>query len=194
MNNNSDNQNIDNENHQIFDTSKIKLIVGLGNIGREYINTRHNIGFEFVETLAKTSKFNEEKKFKAYLHQVEINGYKIYLAKPTTMMNMSGESVNLISKYYNIEPNEILIAHDDLDLKLGSYKIQFSKGPRIHNGILSIENRLGTTKFWRLRIGVDNRYMATKDLMSGASYVLSTFKPDELNVVSKVIYDIIESL
>lgn len=194
MNNNSDNQNIDNENHQIFDTSKIKLIVGLGNIGREYINTRHNIGFEFVETLAKTSKFNEEKKFKAYLHQVEINGHKIYLAKPTTMMNMSGESVNLISKYYNIEPNEILIAHDDLDLKLGSYKIQFSKGPRIHNGILSIENRLGTTKFWRLRIGVDNRYMATKDLMSGASYVLSTFKPDELNVVSKVIYDIIESL
>ncbi len=183
-----------------FDITKIKLIIGLGNLGREYIGTRHNVGFEFVETLAGTSRFNEEKKLKALIHVVEDahgnslpQGQKIILAKPTTMMNSSGEAVQLIKNFYKLEDEEILVVHDDLDLLIGSYKIQFSKGPKVHNGIISIENRLGSTKFWRLRIGVENRDAITRKNFPGMAYVLGKFKSDEVAILQKMFDDIIKN-
>jgi PTH1 family peptidyl-tRNA hydrolase len=174
-----------------FDIAQIKLIVGLGNIGREFTNTRHNIGFDFVEQFAETKNFLEEKKFKASVCESKIHGLKVILAKPTTMMNSSGEAVNQVSKFYKIKPQEILVVHDDLDIKLGAYKLHYSKGPKIHNGILSIENHLGTTNFWRLRLGVDNRDENLRKHISGADYVLSTFSTEERVVVDIVFKKII---
>ena len=155
-----------------FNIEDIRLIVGLGNVGKAYSNTRHNVGFVFVENLADNKRFLEEPKFKALINQADFGGSKKIFAEATTMMNLSGETVSLISKFYQIDPKEILVVHDDLDLRLGSYKLQFGKGPKVHNGLLSIENRLGTAKFWRLRVGVDNREVSTRDLMSGSDYVL----------------------
>jgi PTH1 family peptidyl-tRNA hydrolase len=185
---------IDNKELEQFDISKIKLIVGLGNVGREYDQTRHNIGFEFLDFFAKSSRFQLESKLKAYLHSILVDNRKVILAKPSTFMNMSGESVNLIAKYYNIKPEEILVVHDDLDLRLGTYKIQFAKGPKVHNGILSVEKRLGTADFWRLRVGVDNREVSIRDYLSGSSYVLSRFAQKEYQIVLDTFQSILESL
>lgn len=182
------------ENEELqFNLSKIRLIIGLGNIGREYDQTRHNVGFDFVDFLGGTLRFGEESKLKSLLLSAEVDGNRTLLAKPTTMMNMSGESVSLILKYYNIENDELLVVHDDLDLMLGKYKIQFAKGPKVHNGITSIENRLGTNKFWRLRIGIDNRDASTRDSVPGANYVLARFKQDEQETIDKVFEDVNEN-
>ncbi|MEP7103097.1 MAG: aminoacyl-tRNA hydrolase [Candidatus Dojkabacteria bacterium] len=173
-----------------FDIKKIRLIVGLGNIGRAYVNSRHNVGFDFTEKLAGTRRFLEEPKLKALMYMGDFEGEKKTFAEPTTMMNVSGESVSLIMKFYKIKAEEILVIHDDLDLRLGSYKLQFNKGPKIHNGILSIENRIGTSKFWRLRIGVDNREMSIRNEISGADYVLGHFKIDETKMLEDVFFDV----
>lgn len=175
-----------------FKLENIKLIVGLGNEGNEFINTRHNIGFNFVEKLAGSSKFLKDTKLKASLFSKDINGKKYLLIKPQTQMNLSGEAVNLVSKYYEIEPAQILIVHDDLDLKIGCFKIMFSKGPKLHNGINSIENRLGTSDFWRLRIGVDNRDLTTRENIPPSSYVLSRFRVDENEILNRCIELIIK--
>ena len=176
------------DNEQSFDLNKIRLIVGLGNVGREYDQTRHNVGFAFLDFLAGKLRFSEESKLKSLLLSTEVGGMRVLLVKPTTMMNLSGESISLVIKYYGIESSEILVAHDDLDLMIGKYKLQFAKGPKIHNGINSIEHRLGTADFWRLRIGIENRDMA--DTTPGSNYVLSRFKQDERDQISSVFDEI----
>lgn len=181
---------MENQLEKQFDINEIKLMVGLGNLGREYDQTRHNIGFEFIDTLAGSNKFNNEVKFKSLTFTKDVGGKKLILIKPSTFMNSSGEAVVLVSKYYNIEPHEILIVHDDLDLMLGSYKIQFAKGPKLHNGLLSIQNRLGTNKFWRLRIGVENRDSNEKQFLAGHSYVLSKFKTSEMDKLLEIFNEI----
>jgi len=175
-----------------FNIQSIKAIFGLGNIGREYIGTRHNVGFEFLEKLAGSTRFLEEKKLKALIYTFENDGKKLLLVKPTTYMNASGETVQLVKQFYKFEDEEILVVHDDLDLLLGNYKIQFGKGPRIHNGITSIENRLGSNKFWRLRLGIENRTIDDRRFLSGASYVLSKFKNDEVLVINNLFNKILQ--
>lgn len=157
-----------------FDISKIKLIVGLGNIGDKFQFTRHNAGFLFQDNLASKLqvKFKFEKIFLGEFSEFLFNANKIYLLKPHTMMNESGKSVRACAKFYKILPSEILIVHDDLDINLGKSLLQFGKGPKVHNGIISIENSIGTTKFWRSRIGVDSRSSDERQYMSGADYVL----------------------
>lgn len=167
-----------------FDINSIKLIVGLGNPGKEYVKTRHNAGFIFLDLLS--NEFLTETKFKAEIANVTINK-KILLAKPTTYMNASGESVVAICNFYKLLPKEILVVHDDLDVKLGEYKLQFNKGPKVHNGILSIENLLATTEFWRLRVGIDNRTEELRKLISGSDYVLGRFSPEELDALDKTL-------
>lgn len=173
-----------------FNINDIKLIVGLGNIGNEYNQTRHNVGFDFLDFIGGTLKFNNESKLKSLLLSINLNKKKIILCKPTTMMNLSGESVSLVSKYYNIQPEEILVAHDDLDLRIENYKFQFAKGPKIHKGIISIENKLATNNFWRLRIGIDNRDVTNRKQSQGVDYVLDKFKRDELEMLKKMFLDI----
>lgn len=168
----------------------IKLVVGLGNIGNEYIWTRHNVGFEFLDTLVNKSTFKPDKDFYAEISEFKNQNFRVTLVKPTTLMNLSGKSVSSISKFYHLEPHQILIIHDDLDILVGEYKIQFSKGPKIHNGIASVEKFLGTADFWRVRIGVDGRDEIERKNIEGRDYVLGRFKIKERDLINNVFEEI----
>jgi len=180
------------QEQKMFSINEIKLIVGLGNTGNEFIGTRHNVGFEFLDSLVSGQRFKEDRDLFSDFIEKSFSENKVLLLKPRTMMNLSGKAVISAKTYYKIKPEEILIVHDDLDIQLGSYKMHFSRGPKIHNGILSIENRLGTQEFWRLRIGVDNRDVVTRNHMTGAAYVLGRFKADERNLIIQTYNDIIK--
>lgn len=183
------------ENLEIkFDINEIKLIVGLGNHGNEYDQTRHNAGFMFLDYILKGQKFKLESKLKSLLLEATYNDKRLIFSKPQTYMNSVGESVVLISSYFKIKPQEILVVHDDLDIQLGKYKIAFAKGPKIHNGILSVENRLSTKNFWRLRIGIDNRNLVERESYPGSNYVLSKFKNDEITLLFNTFEEIEQSL
>lgn len=171
-----------------FKISEIKLIVGLGNPGKEYAKTRHNAGFMLFDQF--NVDFLLENKFKAEVSQFKTERQKFLLAKPNTFMNSSGESVVAICNFYKILPSEVLVIHDDLDIKLGEYKLQFCKGPKVHNGILSIENSLSTEEFWRLRVGIDNRSPELKKHMTGSDYVLGRFTDEELVTIEDLFKQI----
>ena len=132
------------------------VIVGLGNPGKEYHETHHNVGFMFVDKIASSynATFKLEKKHSCDVAQILINGEKHYLLKPLTYMNLSGKAVKSFCDYYKINPNEILVISDDLDLAVSAFRIRKSGGAGGHKGILSIINELGTNEFARLRIGI----------------------------------------
>ncbi|NUE66863.1 aminoacyl-tRNA hydrolase [Snodgrassella sp. ESL0253] len=136
--------------------SHIRLIVGLGNPGKEYEHTRHNIGFDFVDELACLWKIGlkEEKKFFGQVARVNLDEGEIWLLKPSTYMNKSGTAVQALTKFYKIAPEEILIIHDELDIPCG--QIRFKKGGSNggHNGLKDIQAWLGTPDFYRLRLGI----------------------------------------
>lgn len=142
----------------------MKLIVGLGNPGQKYKNNRHNVGFMVVDRLM------EEK----------LPGIK--LLKPDSFMNRSGVAVK------REEPNLrfLYVVHDDLDIELGKFKISFGKGPKVHNGLKSIYEQMGTKDFWHVRVGIDNR-MKTGFRGTGEEYVLQNFRPEEREIIKNVI-------
>ena len=129
----------------------IKLVVGLGNPGREYEQTRHNAGFWWVETLAREygATFKKENKFHGELAKLG----SVWLLKPLTFMNRSGQAVGSLAKFFQIQPEEILVAHDEMDLPPGGLKIK-TGGAAGSNGVKDIVSHLGTRDFWRLRIGI----------------------------------------
>lgn len=133
----------------------IRLIVGLGNPGSNYENTRHNAGFWFVEQLARREGkfFYEEKKFFGEVTKILIGNQDIWLLKPNTYMNRSGQSVVALALYYKILPEEILVVHDELDLLPGCMKLKKGGGNAGHNGLKDITVKLSTPNFWRLRLG-----------------------------------------
>ncbi len=135
--------------------SDIRLIVGLGNPGPDYEDTRHNAGFWFVEQLARRESafFREEKKFLGDVARVRINGRDVWLLKPNTYMNRSGQAVVALALYYKITPDEILVVHDELDLMPGCMKMKKGGGNAGHNGLKDISEKLSTPNFWRLRLG-----------------------------------------
>ena len=134
----------------------IKLIAGLGNPGKDYQVHRHNAGFWFIESLANNldSKFSSQSKFFGETAICLIGTNKVHLLKPKTFMNNSGQSVKALSSYYNIEPEEILVIHDDLDLAPGSVKIKMGGGHGGHNGLKDTIKALNTSDFYRLRLGI----------------------------------------
>ncbi|MCO6513526.1 MAG: aminoacyl-tRNA hydrolase [Snodgrassella sp.] len=136
--------------------SHLRLIVGLGNPGSEYEHTRHNIGFDFIDELAKLWKtsLKEEKKFFGQVARVNLNEGEVWLLKPLTFMNKSGTAVQALAKFYKILPEEILIIHDELDIPCG--QVRFKKGGSNggHNGLKDIQAWLGTAEFYRLRLGI----------------------------------------
>ena len=152
----------------------IKLIVGLGNPGPKYSETRHNAGFWFVEDLASQyrSRFLPEKKFHGEVARINLEGKDIWLLKPETYMNRSGLSVVSLAAFYKIAPENILVAHDEIDLKAGTARLKSGGGHGGHNGLRDIISHLGTKDFQRLRIGVD--HPGSKDLV--VDYVLK--RPD----------------
>jgi PTH1 family peptidyl-tRNA hydrolase len=136
--------------------SAIRLIVGLGNPGREYVTTRHNAGFwwldEFVQQYAVT--FKADSKFHGLVAKIHLNGHELCLLKPQTFMNVSGRAVGALAQFYKILPSEILVVHDELDLPPGSAKLKLGGGHGGHNGLKDIIAHLSTKDFWRLRIGI----------------------------------------
>ena len=155
----------------------MKLVVGLGNPGAEYKNTRHNIGFMFLDYINNGENFVLNKKFKAMELETVINGTKIMFIKPLTYMNLSGETVLKYVNYYKIQISDILVIQDDLDMDIGRYKLMFNHGDGGHNGIKNIINNLNSREFLRLKIGISKANIDTKD------YVLGTFNKDELRVI-----------
>jgi PTH1 family peptidyl-tRNA hydrolase len=133
----------------------IDLIVGLGNPGREYEATRHNAGFWFVDLLAREHRgtFARDKKLQGETAEIEIAGRRIRLLKPTTYMNLSGQSVGAAVNYYKIAPELVLVAYDELDLPSGRAQLRFDGSSAGHNGVGSIIQHIGP-KFWRLRFGI----------------------------------------
>lgn len=167
----------------------MKLIVGLGNPGKDYQDTRHNVGFMVIDNYLSTSDWKE--KFNALYHETRINGEKVIFIKPLTYMNLSGDAVVKYVNYYDVDINDIFVIHDDLDLSFGSYKLKKDSSAGGHNGIKSIINRLGTQKFSRLKVGVsNNKNIDTKD------YVLGRFgksESEELRKLQTTFNEIIES-
>jgi PTH1 family peptidyl-tRNA hydrolase len=134
----------------------IKLIVGLGNNGKDYSLNRHNVGFWFIDKLAELSlnPFKKESKFNAKVLQTTIAKNLVFLLKPNGYINLSGSPILSFIKFYKINPEEILIIHDDIDIKLGDIKIKFGGGHSGHNGLKDIIKTLKSKDFYRLRIGV----------------------------------------
>lgn len=137
-------------------TQPIKLIVGLGNPGPDYARTRHNAGFWLVEELADDLRcaFTVEKSFFGAVAKSRVNGEQIYLAKPLTFMNRSGQCVGALARFYKLVPEEILVLHDELDLMPGQVKVKQGGGHAGHNGLRDIQSVLGSPNFWRLRLGI----------------------------------------
>lgn len=154
----------------------IKLIIGLGNPGREYEDTRHNAGFWFVDELSRKlgANFNLESKYFGFVAKTKIAGNDIWLLKPQTYMNLSGKSVQSLASFYKILPEEILVAHDELDFKPGTTKLKQGGGNGGHNGLKDIDRVIGKN-YWRLRIGIGHPGDAAKV----ASFVLNRPTVDE---------------
>ncbi|TAJ77897.1 MAG: aminoacyl-tRNA hydrolase [Gallionellaceae bacterium] len=136
--------------------SEIKLIVGLGNPGKEYEATRHNAGFWWVDELARrhNAGFKTDSKFHGLVAKANLHGHEVHLLKPQTFMNVSGRAVVALALFYKILPDQILVAHDELDLPPGSAKLKMGGGHGGHNGLKDIIAHLGTKEFWRLRVGI----------------------------------------
>jgi PTH1 family peptidyl-tRNA hydrolase len=134
----------------------IKLFVGLGNPGPEYDATRHNAGFWWIDAVARTLKvsLNMDKSYHGLVARTTVNGETVWLLKPQTFMNLSGKSVATLARFFKIAPNEILVAHDELDITPGEAKLKLGGSHAGHNGLRDIHAQLGTDDYWRLRLGV----------------------------------------
>jgi PTH1 family peptidyl-tRNA hydrolase len=211
----------------------MKMVVGLGNPGRKYKESRHNIGFQALNALKtriskdkflisnqfKDANFKYQKKFESEVLRFE----DVIIAKPQTFMNRSGAAVGKLVKFYKIDFDSLFVVHDDLDITLGNYKIQLGKGPKIHNGLQSIYESLGSKDFWHVRLGIENRDKVpnlsgllhqsrsvrddkpaltsiaglsrqNKQRMSGEKYVLQRFTGEEMGEVQKAIDEVVEDL
>lgn len=159
----------------------IKLIVGIGNPGDSYAQTRHNVGVWFIEALAnqKHKSLTKENKFHGFVAKWN----NCWLLKPTTYMNDSGLAIVAITKFYKLYPQEILVVHDELDFPQGNIRLKENGGHGGHNGLRDIIKRLGTSNFYRLRIGIG--HPGNKDLVT--SYVLSPPSKNERNAILKAI-------
>lgn len=156
----------------------MKLIVGLGNPGKEYIGTRHNFGFAVLDELAKKYDgiFTLNKKFRAEICELFIDGEKLILAKPQTFMNKSGESIREIVGYFNISNDRVWVVYDDIDLEIGNVRIRKNGSSAGHKGIQSIMDNLGTENFVRFRLGIKSEHC---DFLSTEEVVLQRFSKEE---------------
>lgn len=156
------------------------LVVGLGNPGSDYAQTRHNIGFMAVDALAGAARFTS--KFQSETASLSIEGEKVVLLKPQTFMNLSGKAVQAAAAFYKIPPENIIVLHDELDLPLGKIRIKQGGGANGHNGLKDIDQMIGAN-YWRIRLGIG--HPGTAEQVHG--HVLSRFTSDEQAIVEKVI-------
>ena len=166
--------------------SEIKLIVGLGNPGDKYADTRHNAGEWLIERLSRrfNVSLNPESKFFGKTARTLVNGKEVRLLVPTTFMNLSGKAVGALASFYRIKPEEILVIHDELDLPPGTAKLKQGGGHGGHNGLKDIVAQLGNhNNFYRLRIGIG--HPGHRDLVAG--YVLNKPSPADRDTLEKVL-------
>ena len=137
-------------------TAEIRLIVGLGNPGADYVDTRHNAGFWLIDLLAsdRGASFRFDKRYNADLGKLSAHGRDVHLQKPLAYMNRSGQSVAALARYFKIEPGQILVMHDELDLPPGTNRIKQGGGHGGHNGLRDVISHLGSREFFRVRIGI----------------------------------------
>ena len=165
----------------------MKLIVGLGNPGKEYTNTRHNVGFNFIDYYLDYKNITDtwSKKFDGLYIQTNLNGEKVIFLKPQTFMNLSGNSVRKVIDYFNIEIDDILVISDDLDLSIGNFKLRPSGSSGGHNGLKSIESNIGSANYKRLKIGISNdKGIDTKD------YVLGNISKEDKDTLNNLYKDL----
>ena len=158
----------------------MKLIVGLGNPGKEYENTRHNIGFSLLDVIANDKRLNfNNEKFNAKYIEVNVEGERVILIKPLSYMNLSGIVVRKYMDYFKINKDDLLVIQDDLDMVLGKIKFVYNSSAGGHNGIKNIEDQISTREYLRLKIGISNdKNVDTKD------YVLSRFSKNDLEILN----------
>jgi peptidyl-tRNA hydrolase, PTH1 family len=147
-------------------TAGVALLVGLGNPGPDYARTRHNAGFWFVDRLAESSRgsFRREAKFHGEVCRLSLQGADLWLLKPATYMNLSGDAVSALTRFYRIEPTQIVVAHDELDLEPGTVRLKLGGGGGGHNGLGDIIEKLCSRDFYRLRIGIG--HPGTRELVT----------------------------
>ena len=158
------------------------LIVGLGNPGASYCDTRHNLGFAVVDTLARGHDISlDRKKFRAEYGRGTIRGQAVLLSKPQTYMNRSGQSVGVMAGWHRIPPQRVIVIHDDLDLDVGRLKLKSGGGHGGHNGLRDIQTALGSPEFQRVRMGIG------RSVQTATDHVLSRFHPDEREAVEQMV-------
>ncbi|TAK89767.1 aminoacyl-tRNA hydrolase [Patescibacteria group bacterium] len=165
----------------------MKLIVGLGNVGRQYHATRHNLGFDVVEMLGITfghqpSEFKKHSKATAEVLDLK-QSHDCILVKPTTMMNLSGQAVGDLVRFYKINPADVWLIYDDVDLQFGQMRIRVGGGSAGHNGVKSVIEHIGDG-FWRVRLGVANQFLPTTPT---DAFVLSPFMADEAAKIPTIL-------
>jgi PTH1 family peptidyl-tRNA hydrolase len=174
-------------------TSLDLLVVGLGNPGREYARNRHNVGWLVVDELARRHDGAWKSKFNGRLAEVRIDGHKVALLKPETYMNDSGRSVQAALRFYKLEPDAVLVVHDESDLETGRLQARLGGGLAGHNGLRSVAKHLGSPDFLRLRVGVGRP--GRGDHRQLADYVLSDFEPhDDPDMLVARAADAVETL
>ena len=168
-----------------------KLIVGLGNPGSKYEETRHNAGFLLLDEVARgySAGFTAEKKFQGETSRVMIDNRDIRLLKPTTFMNLSGESVQAMASFYRIEPEQILVAHDELDLLPGTVRLKQGGGHGGHNGLRDIIKHMGRD-FWRIRLGIGH----PGDAKQVSNFVLKRAPKSESELLLRCIDDVMREM
>ena len=167
---------------QVFDPMKY-LIAGLGNIGAEYENTRHNIGFDIVDHLAAAHNGAWKLDSQAYVTEIKHKGRTLVLIKPTTYMNLSGKAVKYWMEKHKIQPENLLVIVDDLNLDLGKMRLRDKGSDGGHNGLKDIHDKLGTSQYIRLRMGIGNDFRPGQQV----NFVLGKWKPAEMEAVEKMI-------
>lgn len=162
----------------------MKLIVGLGNPGKDYENTRHNAGFMVLDAFAKelNLELHLEPKFKALMAMTNVDGEKVILLKPVTYMNLSGEAVRPVMNFYKIDVEDIIVVSDDLDSRCGRVRIRANGSAGGHNGHKSIMTNLGTEEYKRIKVGIDR-----SNVIPVVDWVLQKFSNDEMALINEAI-------
>ncbi len=189
---------------KIYTTSMTKLIIGLGNPDEEYQNTRHNVGFMMVDYIAKKNDcgdFEFNKKLNSLVAKYKVGKNQVFLAKPQTYVNKTGEAASKLKSFYKIKSEDIVLVHDDLDIEFGNFKLSFGKNSGGHKGVESVMKSLKTKNFWRLRIGTAVRALAKAREQSDKKrdafvmgFVLSKFSKKEDEELKKLLKESYERL